>query len=94
MSYVYYKTLTLTHQHATHPQDNADEPKVHVITFYNNGIFTVDDGPPRRVEDPANFPFIQSIAKVRLSRGMCTTCKAAAPCPDWMALACPDTRAP
>ncbi|GFR39767.1 hypothetical protein Agub_g251 [Astrephomene gubernaculifera] len=42
----------------------ADEgPRNHVITFYNNSIFTVDNGPPRRVDDPANQSFIESIVK-------------------------------
>lgn len=38
-------------------------PSNHVITFYKNGIFTVDDGPPRMVNDPANLRFIDSISK-------------------------------
>lgn len=41
-------------------------PRTHVITFYRNNVFTVDDGPARRVDDPVNFPFIESI-----SRGEC-----------------------
>ena len=36
-----------------------------MITFYSNGIFTVDDGPARKVEDAANFSFIDSISKAR-----------------------------
>lgn len=63
--------LLLTGDHA--PQ--ADEPAapaqeegttqmVHTVTFYNNG-FTVDDGPLRQQEDPANAPFLASIEKVR-----------------------------
>lgn len=39
-------------------------PIKHVITFYRNGIFTVNNGPPRRVDDPANLRFITSISKV------------------------------
>jgi len=39
---------------------------VHTVTFYNNG-FTVDDGPLRQQDDPANAPFLQSIEKVRTS---------------------------
>lgn len=39
-------------------------PINHVIVFYRNGIFTVNDGPPRRVDDRANFAFIDSISKV------------------------------
>ncbi|KAL6135206.1 hypothetical protein ACLB2K_067434 [Fragaria x ananassa] len=34
----------------------------HTITFWNNG-FTVDDGPLRRVDDPANAAFMESIKK-------------------------------
>lgn len=29
--------------------------KNRVIAFYRNGVFTVDDGPARRVDDPANM---------------------------------------
>lgn len=35
----------------------APERAVHTITFWRNG-FTVDDGPLRRLEDPANAPFL------------------------------------
>ncbi|KAG2448631.1 hypothetical protein HYH02_006519 [Chlamydomonas schloesseri] len=45
------------------PPPETEGPRNHVITFYNNGIFTVDDGPPRRVDDPANLTFIESISK-------------------------------
>jgi hypothetical protein len=38
--------------------------KTHIITFYRNGIFTIDDGPPRSINDPSNFRFIESISKV------------------------------
>ncbi|EFJ44950.1 hypothetical protein VOLCADRAFT_109909 [Volvox carteri f. nagariensis] len=41
----------------------AEGPRNHVITFYNNGVFTVDNGPPRYVDDPANARFIESISK-------------------------------
>lgn len=44
-------------------EQQASGPAVHVVTFYRNGVFTVDDGPPRNVDDPANFPFINSISK-------------------------------
>lgn len=42
----------------------AEGPISHVITFYRNAIFTVNDGPARRVDDPANMAFIASISKV------------------------------
>lgn len=45
------------------PPAPQEGPRNHVITFYSDGVFTVDDGPPRKVEDPANFPFIESISK-------------------------------
>uniref|UniRef100_A0A7S0RKA3 UBX domain-containing protein n=1 Tax=Pyramimonas obovata TaxID=1411642 RepID=A0A7S0RKA3_9CHLO len=40
----------------------AEPPQrlVHTVCFYNNG-FTVDDGPLRTQDDPANQPFLQSI---------------------------------
>ncbi|GAQ82005.1 UBX domain-containing protein 1 [Klebsormidium nitens] len=40
----------------------APERAVHTITFWRNG-FTVDDGPLRKLEDPANAPFLNSINK-------------------------------
>jgi len=40
----------------------APEPVFHTITFWQNG-FTVDDGPLRRLDDPANEPFLESINK-------------------------------
>jgi hypothetical protein len=44
----------------------GDAPRSHVITFYNDGIFTVDDGPARRIDDPANESFMESIVRVCL----------------------------
>ncbi|KAF6266706.1 ubiquitin-related domain-containing protein [Scenedesmus sp. NREL 46B-D3] len=38
----------------------------HVVKFYRNGIFTVDDGAPRHMDDAANLDFINSV-----SRGEC-----------------------
>jgi hypothetical protein len=37
-----------------------------VIKFYQNSIFTVDDGPPRSAEDPANQAFLQAIKERRV----------------------------
>ena len=37
-------------------------PEEHTITFYQNG-FTVDDGPLRSVEDPANAAFLAAVNK-------------------------------
>jgi UBX domain-containing protein 1 len=45
-------------------QEEGTTQMVHTVTFYNNG-FTVDDGPLRQQDDPANAPFLQSIEKVR-----------------------------
>jgi hypothetical protein len=39
------------------PVEAAPERAVHTITFWRNG-FTVDDGPLRKLEDPANSPFL------------------------------------
>lgn len=36
----------------------APEPVFHTITFWRNG-FTVDDGSLRRMDDPANEPFLE-----------------------------------
>jgi UBX domain-containing protein 1 len=44
------------------PVEAAPERAVHTITFWRNG-FTVDDGPLRKLEDPANSPFLNSINK-------------------------------
>lgn len=37
-----------------------------LIKFYQNAVFTVDDGPPRSVEDPANQAFLQAIKERRV----------------------------
>ncbi|GAX85737.1 hypothetical protein CEUSTIGMA_g13152.t1 [Chlamydomonas eustigma] len=42
---------------------NQATSKTHVITFYRNSVFTVDNGPPRSINDPSNFRFIESISK-------------------------------
>ncbi|XP_071736578.1 plant UBX domain-containing protein 4-like [Rutidosis leptorrhynchoides] len=38
------------------------EPEVHTITFWTNG-FTVNDGPLRRLDDPQNTSFLESIRR-------------------------------
>ncbi|CAI9086840.1 OLC1v1020760C1 [Oldenlandia corymbosa var. corymbosa] len=38
------------------------EAVVHTIVFWRNG-FTVDDGPLRRLDDPENTPFLESIRR-------------------------------
>ncbi|CAL8471559.1 g11101 [Coccomyxa elongata] len=47
------------------PAAATDQPQriVHNIAFYANDVFTVDDGEPRRLDDPANKPFLQSMAR-------------------------------
>ena len=40
----------------------APAPVAHTIAFYANG-FVVDDGPLRALDDPANIPFMNAIAK-------------------------------
>jgi UBX domain-containing protein 1 len=45
----------------------AQEEHRHVtIAFYRNTIFTVDDGDPRRMDDPANMQFMKAIMEGRL----------------------------
>ncbi|KAL4426516.1 hypothetical protein ABPG77_008374 [Micractinium sp. CCAP 211/92] len=36
------------------------------IVFYANGVFTVDDGEPRHMNDPANLPFMEAIMRGQL----------------------------
>ena len=40
-------------------------PISHVIAFYDNGVFTVDDGPGREMRDPANAEFLDAISAGR-----------------------------
>ena len=40
-----------------------EPPRQHVIRFFANEVFTVDDGPPREIRDPANQAFIACIMK-------------------------------
>nr|XP_043621279.1 plant UBX domain-containing protein 4 [Erigeron canadensis] len=44
------------------PQQVETEPHTHTITFWTNG-FTVNDGPLRRLDDPQNASFLESIRK-------------------------------
>ncbi|KAL3141421.1 hypothetical protein ABBQ32_004990 [Trebouxia sp. C0010 RCD-2024] len=45
------------------PSPASSQPIVHTITFYSNQVFTVDDGEPRSINDPANRPFMESITR-------------------------------
>ncbi|KAI3847780.1 hypothetical protein MKX03_009763 [Papaver bracteatum] len=47
---------------ASNPTPQPQEATNHDIVFYNNG-FTVDNGPFRRLDDPENAPFLESIKK-------------------------------
>ncbi|XP_050381556.1 plant UBX domain-containing protein 4-like [Argentina anserina] len=51
---------TLTGETVPTAAPQPPESVNHTITFWNNG-FTVDDGPLRRVDDPANADFMASI---------------------------------
>ena len=44
------------------PMTGAPAPQVHTITFWANG-FTVDDGPLRNYDDPANTAFMQAVGR-------------------------------
>lgn len=48
-------------------QDQPPETVTHTITFWQNG-FTVDDGPLRMLDDPANASFLESIRKSECPR--------------------------
>ena len=41
------------------------KPVSHVIAFYDNGVFTVDDGPAREMRDPSNAEFLDAISAGR-----------------------------
>ena len=40
------------------PEPEQPQIVTHNITFWSNG-FTIDDGPLRRLDDPANAPFLE-----------------------------------
>ena len=44
-------------------QQNDETPITHTITFYRNGFVVNDSNELRLLDDPANAPFLQSIAK-------------------------------
>ena len=46
---------------------SAPTPETHTIVFWTNG-FTVNDGPLRAYDDPANIPFMQSVGKGQCPR--------------------------
>ncbi|XP_031276311.1 plant UBX domain-containing protein 4-like [Pistacia vera] len=52
-------------------QPSQPEEVVHNITFWRNG-FTVDDGPLRRMDDPANASFLESIMRSECPRELAT----------------------
>ena len=44
-------------------QPAAKEPKKIVVKLFANEVFTVDDGPPRDIYDPANTAFLNAIRR-------------------------------
>ena len=46
---------------ATAARDDPSKPLIITVAFYENGVFTVDDGEPRRVDDPENRGFMMAI---------------------------------
>ncbi|KAI8476447.1 MAG: ubiquitin-related domain-containing protein [Monoraphidium minutum] len=38
-------------------------PQAHVVKFYRNGVFTLNDGPARAIDDPANQEFMDAVAR-------------------------------
>lgn len=50
----------------SHGAADRDEQRDVTIAFYENLVFTVDDGEPRRMDDPANKPFLSAIMMGRL----------------------------
>jgi hypothetical protein len=34
-----------------------------VVKFYKNNVFTLDDGPARAIDDPANQEFMDAVAR-------------------------------
>jgi len=38
-------------------------PKAHVVKFYANNVFTLNDGPARAIDDPANQEFMDAVAR-------------------------------
>ncbi len=47
--------------HGREESDGNSQSFSHEITMYRSG-FTVDDGPYRRLDDPANAPFLENLA--------------------------------
>eukprot|EP01024_Parvocaulis_polyphysoides_P036144 TRINITY_DN3216_c0_g1_i2.p1 TRINITY_DN3216_c0_g1~~TRINITY_DN3216_c0_g1_i2.p1 ORF type:complete len:385 (-),score=88.94 TRINITY_DN3216_c0_g1_i2:385-1515(-) len=45
------------------PQQDNRQQRRRQVTFYRNGVFTVDGGEARSVTDPANQPFMQAIMR-------------------------------
>lgn len=60
-------TAARTHQGAGSSQQQGEQQQQprernHVVKFYRNNVFTVDDGPPRGLDDPANLDFINAVS--------------------------------
>lgn len=41
--------------------NDPNKPLIITVAFYENGVFTVDDGEPRKVDDPENREFMMAI---------------------------------
>lgn len=50
-----------TEGEAIEAQDDPSKPLIVTVAFYENGVFTVDDGEPRRVDDAENRGFMMAI---------------------------------
>lgn len=48
---------------STSGQPAQSGPKAHVVKFYKNNVFTLDDGPARAIDDPANQEFMDAVAR-------------------------------
>ena len=47
--------------------DDAEQEQTRTVTFYSNGVFTVDgDEEPRRLDDPQNMAFVAAISRGQL----------------------------
>jgi hypothetical protein len=42
---------------------SSSSQRNHVVKFYRNNVFTVDDGPACHMDDPANLDFINAVSK-------------------------------
>jgi len=50
-----------TQGEAIEAPDDPSKPLIITVAFYENGVFTVDDGEPRQVDDPENRSFMMAM---------------------------------